>query len=43
MQGRGRLPAARLLAARALEELCELGGQSRRAGVLELWLAEREL
>jgi hypothetical protein len=38
MRGRARLPAAR-----ALEELCELGGQQRSAAVLERWLAKREL
>lgn len=38
MRGRARLPAAR-----ALEELCELGGQRRSAAVLERWLAKREL
>ncbi len=35
---RGR---ARLAAARALEELCELGGQQRSAAVLERWLVDR--
>lgn len=38
MRGRARIPAAR-----ALEELCELGGQERCAAVLERWLVEREL
>jgi hypothetical protein len=37
---RGR---ARLAAARALAELCELGGQERSAAVLEGWLADRAL
>ena len=37
---RGR---ARLAAARALEELCELGGQQRSAAVLERWLVDRAL
>jgi len=37
---RGR---ARLAAARALEELCELGGQERSAAVLERWLIDRAL
>jgi len=39
MQGRGRVAATRLPAARALEEFCELDGQSRSAAVLERWLA----
>ena len=37
---RGR---AHLAAARALEELCELGGQKRSAAVLGRWLADRAL
>ena len=35
---RGR---TRLAAARAFEELCELGGQERSAAVLGRWLADR--
>ncbi len=38
LRGRARVPAAR-----ALEELCELGGQARSGAVLERWLANREL